>query len=78
MGRRDKRVLDQSAGSSTPAVDFETIRCTQATQRTAKHSILALQAQGRRLPQGLFTSTHHKVRVDHDESKGAQDCDRPV
>ena len=33
MGRRGKRVLDQSAGSSTPAVDFETIRLLPAQKQ---------------------------------------------
>ena len=39
---------------------------------------LPLQSQGRGLPLGLSTSTHHIAHVDHDESKGAQDCHRPV
>ena len=33
MGRRGKRVLEQSAGSSTPAVDFETIRLLPAQKQ---------------------------------------------
>ena len=33
MGRRGKRVLDQSADSSTPAVDLETIRLLPAQKQ---------------------------------------------
>ena len=33
MGRKGKRVLEQSTGSSTPAVDFETIRLIPAQKQ---------------------------------------------
>ena len=33
MGRKGKRVLEESAGGSTPAVDFETIRLIPAQKQ---------------------------------------------
>ena len=49
MGRKGKRVLEQSTGSSTPAVDFETIRLIPAqkqdTTGTDAQAQLAQQLQ---------------------------------
>ena len=46
MGRKGKRVHEQSAGSSTPAGDYETIRLIPAQKQDAKGT-------GSSLPSGI-------------------------
>ena len=62
MGCKGKRVHEQSAGSSTPAGDYETIRLISAQKQDATGTGSSLPT---RIPPGLDPPESRAVLLDH-------------